>query len=103
MLTSLHSRCFMNRRGIFITLTLLFFLACLMSVGAQTKNDLKDDKKQDTKKDTRAQSKAKDEAKKSREAENTSKVLKRWIDEDVAYIITDAERAAWKGLKTDEE
>jgi GWxTD domain-containing protein len=93
----------MNRRGIFITLTFLFFLACLMSVGAQTKNDPKDDKKQDTKKDTRAQSKAKDEAKKSREAENTSKVLKRWIDEDVAYIITDAERAAWKGLKTDEE
>src|SRR5580704_12793031 len=40
---------------------------------------------------------------KSREAENSSKVLKRWIDEDVTYIITDAERAAWKGLKTDEE
>src|SRR6185295_17409776 len=30
-------------------------------------------------------------------------VYKRWLDEDVTYIITDEERKAFKALKTDEE
>src|SRR5215216_2001500 len=30
-------------------------------------------------------------------------VYKRWLDEDVPYIITDDERKAFKALKTDEE
>jgi GWxTD domain-containing protein len=59
--------------------------------------------KEDVKKDTRKETKAKEDAKKSREAENSSKVLKKWLDEDVAYIITDQERTAFKALKTDEE
>ncbi len=32
-----------------------------------------------------------------------TKVYKKWLDEDVAYIITDAERGAFKKLATDEE
>ena len=32
-----------------------------------------------------------------------SNMFKKWIDEDVAYIITDEEKRAWKKLATDEE
>jgi GWxTD domain-containing protein len=32
-----------------------------------------------------------------------SNMFKKWIDEDVAYIITDEEKKAWKKLQTDEE
>ena len=32
-----------------------------------------------------------------------SNMFKKWIDEDVAYIITDEEKKAWKKLATDEE
>jgi GWxTD domain-containing protein len=32
-----------------------------------------------------------------------SKMFKNWINEDVAYIITDDEKRAWKKLQTDEE
>src|SRR4029079_10359797 len=96
MLTSLHSRCFMRPRGIFLAVTFLFLLTSSLSVVAQKKNEAKkEDKKQD--------SKAKDDNKKSRELENASKALRKWIDEDVSYIITGEERATWKRLATDEE
>ncbi|HEX8150727.1 MAG TPA: GWxTD domain-containing protein, partial [Pyrinomonadaceae bacterium] len=32
-----------------------------------------------------------------------SNMFKKWIDEDVAYIITDEEKKAWKKLATDAE
>src|SRR5207245_4898841 len=32
-----------------------------------------------------------------------SKVYKKWLEEDVAYIITDEEKATFKQLSTDEE
>ena len=35
--------------------------------------------------------------------EELKSVYKRWLDEDVTYIITDEERKAFKALKTDEE
>src|SRR5947209_1253178 len=113
MLTSLHSRCFMSRRGIFITLTSLFFLTSSLSVAAQKTSEPKKDgtKKQDNrvadplkvnvsakKKEEEAKAKAK-----SKQLEDSSKALRKWIDEDVSYIITNEERAAFKGLKTDEE
>jgi GWxTD domain-containing protein len=81
----------MSRRGIFITLTSLLLLTSSWSV-AQKKND---SKREDTKKA--------DAAKRSREQENTSRVFKKWLDEDVAYIITNEERRAYNSLKTDEE
>src|SRR5262245_13232168 len=93
----------MSRRGIFVALTSLFFLTSSLSVVAQKKNDPKkeDLKKQEAKK--KEDAKTKEDTKRSRELENASKALKKWIDEDVAYIITGEERSAWKGLKTDEE
>jgi GWxTD domain-containing protein len=56
-----------------------------------------------TGKEAKADNKNKADAKKSRDLENASKALLRWVDEDVQYIITGEERAAWKRLKTDEE
>jgi hypothetical protein len=38
----------------------------------------------------------------SRQLEDASKALKRWIDQDVSYIITNEERTTWKRLTTDE-
>ena len=81
----------MSRRGIIVTLTFLLLLTSSWS-SAQKRND---SKREDTKKA--------DAAKRSREQENASRVFKRWLDEDVAYIITNEERAAYNRLKTDEE
>src|SRR5215467_3393421 len=82
----------MSRRGIFITLTSLLVLTTSSLSIAQKKND---SKKEDARKA--------DAAKRSREQENASRVFKKWLDEDVAYVITNEERAAYKALKTDEE
>ena len=81
----------MSRRGVVVTLTFLLLLTSSWS-SAQKRNDSKRD---DTKKA--------DAAKRSREQENASRVFKKWLDEDVAYIITNEERAAYNRLRTDEE
>jgi GWxTD domain-containing protein len=94
----------MRPKGILIALTSLFLLSSSVSVLAQkSKEDVKKEeaKKQEQKK--KDDVKAKADAKKSRELENASRVLRRWLDEDVAYIITSEERSAFKHLKTDEE
>ena len=83
----------MSRRGIFITLTSLFLLTSSWSV-AQKKND---PKKEDTKKEVPKN------VKRSREQESGSRALRKWLDEDVSYVITNEERTAFKALKTDEE
>jgi len=97
----------MSRRGISIALTSLFLLTTCLTVSAQkNKNQQKVDdplKVNVTGKDAKTDNKTKAEAKKSRDLENASKALLRWVDEDVQYIITGEERAAWKRLKTDEE
>ena len=93
----------MSRRGIFITLTSLFLLTSSFGV-AQKKPDPKkvtDPLKVDVnakKKEEDAKAKAK-----SKQLEDASRTLRRWMEEDVAYIITNEERAAFKALKTDEE
>jgi len=76
----------MNRRGIVATLVLLFFCSSLVVFAGQKKKD-----KQDAEKE------------KSRKQEIENKALKKWLEEDVAYIITDEERATFKRLTTDEE
>jgi GWxTD domain-containing protein len=43
------------------------------------------------------------QAAQSRAQEIASRALRRWLEEDVAYVITDEEKAAFKALKTDEE
>ena len=78
----------MSRRGIFVTLASVLLVSSL-SASAQ---------KQQTK-----QQQQKQQEQKSKQAESAGSALKRWLDEDVAYIITDEERAAFKALKTDEE
>src|SRR5262245_5750526 len=98
MLTSLDSRCCMSPRGILVALTSLFLLTSSMSVLGQKKNDKEEAKKQQEAKKQDSKDRAK-----SRQQEDASRALKKWIDEDVSYIITGAERQAWKGLKTDEE
>jgi GWxTD domain-containing protein len=81
----------MSRRGIFVTLTSLLLLTSSLSIAQKKKESKKDDQKKE------------EAAKRSREQENASRVFKKWLDEDVAYIITNEERSAYKALKTDEE
>jgi GWxTD domain-containing protein len=90
----------MSPRRILIALSSLFFVTSSLSLAAQKKADTK--KEEPKKQETKKKEDSKDRAR-SRQQEDASKALKRWIDEDVAYIITNEERAAWKGLKTDEE
>src|SRR5438309_1956155 len=82
----------MSRRGIFITLTSLLLLTSSSWTIAQKKNDSK-----------REDQRKAEAAKRSREQENASRVFKKWLDEDVAYVISNEERSAYKALKTDEE
>ena len=84
----------MSRRGIYITLTSLLLLTSSSWSVAQKKND---PKKEDTKKEVPKN------VQRSRELESASRALRRWLDEDVSYIITNEERTAFKALKTDEE
>ena len=87
----------MSRRGTLITLVSLFFLSVSSSAVAQKKNE---PKKQETKKE---EPKKKEDNKKSREQELGNRALRKWLDEDVSYVITGEERTAFKALKTDEE
>lgn len=76
----------MSRRGMYVALTCLLSLSLFtVPAIAQKKNESKNSK-----------------AAKSREQE-MNRALKKWLEEDVAYIITDEEKAAFKALKTDEE
>src|SRR5947207_1416635 len=84
----------MSRRGIYITLTSLLLLTSSSWSVAQKKND---PKKEDTKKEVPKN------VQRSRELESASLALRKWLDEDVSYIITNEERSAFKALKTDEE
>ncbi|MBI2149215.1 MAG: GWxTD domain-containing protein [Acidobacteria bacterium] len=87
----------MSRRGIIVTLASLSLLSTSWSAVAQKKNE--PPKKQEAKKPEPK----KEDNKKSREQELGSRALRKWLDEDVAYIISNEERAAFKALKTDEE
>src|SRR5947207_10377993 len=84
----------MSRRGIYITLTSLLLLTSSSWSVAQKKND---PKKEDTKKEVPKN------VQRSRELESANRALRKWLDEDVAYVITNEEKTAFKGLKTDEE
>ena len=89
----------MSLKGISTALASLLLLTSSPSLVARQKSD---PKKEETKKPDKKKEDSKEKAK-SRQLEDASKALKKWIDEDVSYIITPAERATWKNLKTDEE
>src|SRR5437868_1976678 len=82
----------MNRRGIVTTLLALFLCSSLVLVAQQKESKKPKESKQETA----------DKAK-SRQQELANKALRKWLDEDVAYVITDEEKAAFKRLTTDEE
>src|ERR1051326_7685229 len=73
----------MSRRGI-----LLAVFSLLISIPTFAQKKPEPPKKQNSK---------------SAQQELENKALKKWLEEDVAYIITDEEKAAFKALKTDEE
>ncbi|HQR34708.1 MAG TPA: GWxTD domain-containing protein [Blastocatellia bacterium] len=81
MLNRLFSRNFARRTALLLIVTLLF---SSLSVFAQ-------EKKQDKDKQKRAQE------------EKLKSVYKRWVNEDVLWIITDEERKTFNSLKTDDE
>ena len=89
----------MSRRGVALALTSFFLLAGFAA--AQKRNDPQKKNEQQAKE--QAKQKQTKEQQKSRQAEESGKELKRWLNEDVAYIITDEERATFNRLKTDEE
>src|SRR5689334_24990009 len=89
----------MTSRGVLTALVSGFLLTSSLTLVAQKKSD---QQKEQAKKEEAKKKETADRAK-SRAAEDSSKALKKWIDEDVAYIITNEERAAWKRLATDEE
>jgi GWxTD domain-containing protein len=93
----------MSRRRVALALSFVFLLAGLSA--AQSKEDKKAEQqaKEKAKADAKLKSKDSKEKQKSREAEESGKALKQWLEEDVTYIITDEEKAAFKKLKTDEE
>ena len=54
-------------------------------------------------KEDKKETKRRKDQQQSGRAERLNSVYKRWMDEDVAYIITDEEKKTFKTLKTDEE
>src|SRR4051794_8443995 len=50
-----------------------------------------------------AQEKNQKDRNEGKKRDELKSVYKKWMDEDVNYIITDEERKAFKALKTDEE
>jgi len=101
----------MDRIRLSIVCVSLSILICLIAVAQQTgSQDQDQDKDQDKDKAQTLQEtvskpltekqKKKKEAQLKRELESP---YRKWLNEDVAYIITDEERAAFKRLQTDEE
>src|SRR5215831_16987697 len=91
----------MNARHLSISGLSLGTVLCLGIVAAPQK----DKKTADTQRETIAKpmtekERRKKEAKLRKELETP---YRKWLNEDVAYIITDEERAAFKRLQTDEE
>lgn len=90
----------MSPRGILTALTSLFLLTSSVSLAAQKKAETK---KEEAKKNDAKKKEDPKERARSRALEDSSRALRKWIDEDVSYIITGEERTAWKRLTTDEE
>jgi GWxTD domain-containing protein len=97
----------MDRIRLSIVCVSISILVCLIAAGQQTDSQdaQKDKDKAQTLRETVSKpltekQKKKKEAQLKRELESP---YRKWLNEDVAYIITDEERAAFKRLQTDEE
>jgi GWxTD domain-containing protein len=58
---------------------------------------------QNEKQDKKKEDKRREEKRRESEKEKVKSVYKRWLDEDVRWIITDEERKTFQALKTDDE
>src|SRR5580700_3050907 len=79
----------MNRKGILVTTIASILLTSFITIAQQTKKPTKEEAAK-----AKAQAKAQ---------ELNNQAMKKWLEEDAAYIITDDEKATFKRLKTDEE
>jgi GWxTD domain-containing protein len=99
--------CGMDRIRLSIVGVSISIVVCLIAAGQQTdsQDSQKDKDKAQTLRETVSKpltekQKKKKEAQLKRELESP---YRKWLNEDVTYIITDEERAAFKRLQTDEE
>ncbi|HTR39768.1 MAG TPA: GWxTD domain-containing protein [Bryobacteraceae bacterium] len=81
-------------------LSSVFLLAAPQSDKTDAKSDSKTEQRETVAKPMTAKQKKKQEAKLRKELETP---YKKWLNEDVGYIITDEERKAFKRLSTDDE
>ena len=88
----------MNRKGFLAALATLFLFSSFLVVAQQKSPTAKEQSKKDAEKAKQAAAKNK-----SKQEELGNRSMKKWLDEDVAYIITDEEKATFKKLSTDEE
>ena len=100
-------RCRMDRIRLSIVCISISILVCLIAAAQQTDSkDSQTDKekaqalRETVSKPLTEKQKKKKEAQLKRELESP---YRKWLNEDVSYIITDEERAAFKRLNTDEE
>jgi len=83
-------------------------LVCLIAAGQQTDSQKASEQEQDKAQTLRetVSRPLTEKQKKKKEQQRNKELLspyRKWLNEDVAYIITDEERAAFKRLQTDEE
>jgi len=100
----------MDRIRLSIVCISISILVCLIAAGQQTDSqDSKDSQKDRDKAQTLQETVSKpltEKQKKKKEAQLKRELespYRKWLNEDVTYIITDEERAAFKRLQTDEE
>jgi GWxTD domain-containing protein len=82
------------RNGYLLSVGLVLLWGLLVSASAMAKNGQDQDK---------PQAKNQKDPNGKKKKEELKSVYKKWLEEDVVYIITDEERRAFKALKTDEE
>ncbi|MGH9836299.1 MAG: GWxTD domain-containing protein [Blastocatellia bacterium] len=83
-----------RQTALFLALTLIISCFAIPSGAAFAQSEKQDKKKED---------KRREEKRKESEKEKVKSVYKRWLDEDVRWIITDEERKTFQALKTDDE
>jgi GWxTD domain-containing protein len=83
-----------RQTALFLALTLIVSCFAIPYGTAFAQNEKQDKKKED---------KRREEKRRESEKEKVKSVYKRWLDEDVRWIITDEERKTFQALKTDDE
>ncbi len=90
-------------RFLLILVTLCLGLTCSISSTASDKPRSKPAKTQAPKTDDQSKPEEKPKQKKNKNNSDQVQYYKKWLDEDVQYIISEEERSVFKSLKNDEE